>query len=69
MHTNCNCTACQQLDRLPVRLHGIPHARQSTFLALENAPAAPTAPTRANHAQLSPDALPLFAGGLEPCLF
>lgn len=65
----CHCADCARLDRLPLRRHGIPHAYQTTFAAIGSGcgPALPLAdlPRPAT----SPDALPLFAGALEPTLF
>lgn len=78
----CHCGTCEQLDRLPLRRHGIPGAFQLTFdhsrsgsgpqddyatemaakmLARYGNPHGPQTP--------SADALPLFAGALEPTLF
>lgn len=80
--TRCYCGECAKLDRLPLRRQGIPGAFQMTFdhrgggtgpqddyaaemaarmLARYGNPHGPQAP--------SADALPLFAGALEPTLF
>lgn len=40
----CQCEECQRGDALPVRLHGIPHARQLRFDAVPPAPPARTSP-------------------------
>lgn len=67
-YATCRCAECEHLDRLPVRLHGIPHAVQPNFLmayAPQQAPPAYVPPPE----QLSCDILPLFAGSLEPTLF
>lgn len=71
-HTDCNCAECERLDALPIRRHGIPHAKQATFLGghdprpidwPEVEPYQPTGPS------MKPvDGLPLF-GSLEPDLF
>lgn len=65
-HTDCNCAECERLDALPIRRHGIPHAKQATFLGGDYTPPAPM------HAPIKPpqpwESLPLF-GTLEPDLF
>lgn len=69
-HSNCHCGECQRLDSLPVRRHGIPHARQSTFLG--GGSYAATAQPEPVDTPIRPpqpwESLPLF-GDLAPDLF
>lgn len=77
-HANCTCPECERLDALPVRRHGIPHAKQTTFIGAsydprpidwpEVEPYAPQGPSWKPSAQTCDD-FPLFRGGLEPSLF
>lgn len=78
-HANCSCAECAKLDALPVRRHGIPHAKQSTFLNAayyyapwpEKSDAELDAELDALTAQIAQrehDSLPLFAG-IAPDLF
>lgn len=64
----CSCEECQRLDRLPIRRHGIPGARQLLLPAggLPVAPAPLAALAPAPQADL--EGLALFAGALEPTL-
>lgn len=68
MHQNCTCNECQRLDALPVRRHGIPHAKQATFLG-GSTYAHPVTQAEASAPAIKPwESLPLF-GTLEPDLF
>lgn len=66
----CYCPECVKLDRLPVRRHGIPHAWQPSLLSAGPVPAPrPDVDEGVPPPAPSVDALPLFAGELEPSLF
>lgn len=65
--SRCHCEECTRLDRLPVRRHGIPHAYQTTFDWPETGSG--RWPVTIRQPAPSPDALPLFAGPLQPTLF
>jgi hypothetical protein len=69
-YATCRCAECQRLDRLPVRLHGIPHAVQPNFLA--PVPASewrpPVPEPMPEPVAVTCDDLPLFAGSLAPVL-
>lgn len=74
MHINCICAECQRLDALPVRRHGIPHDKQTTFIGAMHDPRPIDWPEVEAYQPIGPrrqscDDLPLFAGGLEPSLF
>ena len=67
-HSNCTCSECERLDALPLRRHGIPNAKQATFLAGGDYPPPPE-PMSAPIKPPQPwESLPLF-GSLEPDLF
>ena len=76
-HANCTCAECERLDALPVRRHGIPHAKQTTFIGVAYDPrpidwpeVEPYQPEGPSKRPAQPyDGLPLFGGGLEPDLF
>ena len=64
---NCCCDECERLDRLPVHRHGIPHAKQTTFLGAVDGSAPPA--QIAYRQAAAWESLPLFAGDLQPTLF
>lgn len=72
MASYCHCAECQRLDRLPVRRHGIPGARQLVLPAGAlpfTRDLAPTPIEASPPPQPGLEGLGLFAGRLEPTLF